>query len=147
MRALIQRVAKGSVSIDGNTVGEIAQGLVLMLGIKKDDTIEDVKFVANKCVNLRIFNDTQGNLNKSLLEIGGEMLIISQFTLYGDSRKGRRPGFSDAAPPEIAEPLYEKFIEEIKLNSVRVATGKFGAMMQVFIQNDGPVTLIVESKN
>ncbi len=147
MRAILQRVTKGAVSIDEQIVSEIGRGLVLLLGIKKDDSLEDVKFVANKCINLRIFDDENGNLNKSLLDIAGEMLIISQFTLYGETRKGRRPGFSDAAPPAIAEPFYEAFIEQVKSSGIQVATGKFGAMMQVFIQNDGPVTLIVESKN
>lgn len=128
-------------------VGQIERGLVLLLGIKKDDSLEDVNFIANKCINLRIFDDENGNLNKSLLDVGGEMLIISQFTLYGDTRKGRRPGFSDAAPPEMAKPLYHAFIKQVKASGVRVATGEFGAMMQVQILNDGPVTMIVESKN
>ncbi|MCA9733017.1 MAG: D-tyrosyl-tRNA(Tyr) deacylase [Deferribacteres bacterium] len=146
MRALIQRVSQGSVTIEGKVVGKIGTGIVLLLGIKNGDNLEDIKYIANKCVNLRIFNDESGNLNKSLLEIGGEMLIISQFTLYGDARKGRRPGFSDAAPPEIAEPLYNDFVSEVRRSNVRVATGEFGAMMQILIKNEGPVTLMIESR-
>lgn len=146
MRALIQRVSQGSVTIEGKVVGKIGTGIVLLLGIKNGDNLEDIKYIANKCVNLRIFNDENGNLNKSLLEIGGEMLIISQFTLYGDARKGRRPGFSDAAPPEIAEPLYNDFVSEVRRSNVRVATGEFGAMMQILIKNEGPVTLMIESR-
>ncbi|KAA3663408.1 MAG: D-tyrosyl-tRNA(Tyr) deacylase [Calditrichaeota bacterium] len=146
MRALLQRVSQSVVKVDGEVVGKIAKGVVLLLGIRNGDGLDEVKFVANKSINLRIFNDEQGNLNKSLLEIEGEMLIISQFTLYGDTRKGRRPGFSDAAPPAVAEPLYEAFIEEVQKNGVKVETGRFGAMMEVVIQNEGPVTLLVESK-
>ena len=146
MRALIQRVSSGSVKISDKIVGKIGQGMVILLGITHDDTEEDVKFLADKCVNLRIFCDEDGKMNRSLLDIGGEALIISQFTLYGDARKGRRPGFSEAARPDHAIPLYEKFIEKVENHKIKVATGEFGAKMLVDIKNDGPVTLILESK-
>ncbi len=146
MRALLQRVTYGSVSIDGEVVGEIGPGVVILLGIRQGDTENDVEYLAQKCVNLRMFADENGNLNRSLLETGGEALIISQFTLYGDTRKGRRPSFTQAARPEESEPLYDKFVEAVRRHGVRVATGRFGAMMLVKIHNDGPVTLLVESK-
>jgi len=146
VRALLQRVTYGSVSIDGEVVGEIGPGVVILLGIRQGDTEEDVAYLAQKCVNLRIFADENGNLNRSLLETGGEALIISQFTLYGDTRKGRRPSFTEAARPEVSEPLYDQFVEAVRRYGVRVATGRFGAMMLVKIHNDGPVTLLVESK-
>ncbi len=147
MRALLQRVRYGAVRIDGELVGEIGSGLVILLGVKQDDTEADAAYLARKCVHLRIFADEQGNLNRSLLDVGGEALIVSQFTLYGDTRKGRRPSFIEAARPERSEPLYEKFVQEVRNYGVRVATGKFGAMMLVEIHNDGPVTLMVESKS
>ena len=147
MRALVQRVTFGSVRIDDEVVGQIGPGLVILLGVKNGDSDSDAEYLAAKCVNLRIFADEAGNMNRSLLETGGEALVISQFTLYGDTRKGRRPSFIDAARPEISEPLYEKFVEAIRKFDVRVATGRFGAMMLVEIHNDGPVTLMLESKN
>lgn len=146
MRALIQRVSSASVKVSDKTVGKIGQGLVILLGITHDDTEADVKFLADKCVNLRIFCDEDDKMNRSLLDIGGEALIISQFTLYGDARKGRRPGFSEAARPDHAIPLYEKFVEKVKNHKIKVATGEFGAKMLVDIKNDGPVTLMLESK-
>ena len=146
MRALIQRVSSGSVKIAGNIVGEIGQGLVILLGITHDDTEEDVRYLADKCMNLRIFCDEADKMNRSLLDIAGEALIISQFTLYGDARKGRRPGFSEAARPEHAIPLYEKFVQKVKDSKIKVATGEFGASMLVDIKNNGPVTLMLESK-
>ncbi len=149
MRALIQRVSEGGVYINSeNYSREIARGLVILLGIKTGDTPVDVDFVADKCVRLRIFEDDKGKMNLSLKDINGEVLVISQFTLYGDARKGNRPGFSDAARPEEAIPLYEKFINRIKenLGQEKVKTGIFGAMMSVKIINDGPVTIMVESK-
>lgn len=146
MRALVQRVSRGSVKVDDKVVGEIGHGLVILLGISHDDGTAEVNFVADKCVNLRIFEDEAGKMNRSLLEVGGEALIISQFTLYGDCRKGRRPGFNDAALPEHAIPLYEEFIERVDESGVKTATGIFGASMQVEIINEGPVTLLVESK-
>jgi len=147
VRALVQRVTFGSVRIDDEVVGQIGPGLVILLGVKNGDSDSDAEYLAAKCVNLRIFADEAGDMNRSLLETGGEALVISQFTLYGDTRKGRRPSFIDAARPEISEPLYEKFVEAIRKFDVRVATGRFGAMMLVEIHNDGPVTLMLESKN
>lgn len=146
MRAVIQRVTRASVSIDGEIVGAIDAGLVILLGVKHGDTEADAKFLAEKCANLRIFADEEGKFNRSALDVSSEFLAISQFTLYGDARKGRRPSFIEAAPPEISEPLYLKFVEYLKETGLKVATGKFGAMMLVEILNDGPVTLILESK-
>jgi D-tyrosyl-tRNA(Tyr) deacylase len=127
-------------------VGEIGSGLVILLGVKNGDTEEDAKFLADKCVNLRIFADDAGKFNLSALDVGGELLAISQFTLYGDARKGRRPSFVEAAPPEISEPLYEKFVYYLQQSQLKTATGIFGAMMVVEIHNDGPVTILLESK-
>lgn len=150
MRALIQRVSEGGVFIEEDKYNaEIGKGMVLLLGIKVGDTDEDLNFVADKCCNLRIFEDENGKMNLSVRDVQGEVLIISQFTLYGETAKGNRPGFTEAARPEEAIPLYEKFIERIKENigAEKVKTGRFGAMMMVKIINDGPVTLTVESKN
>ncbi len=146
MRAVVQRVKKGTVSIGGKVVGTINKGLVILLGVKSGDTEADAKFLADKCVNLRIFADEAGKFNLSALDVGGEVLAISQFTLYADTRKGRRPSFVNAAPQEISEPLYEKFIAYLQESGLKVASGKFGAMMLVEIHNDGPVTIILESK-
>lgn len=149
MRALVQRVSEGSVYIQKeNYNAEIKKGMVILLGIKQDDNENDVNFVADKCSNLRIFEDDNQKMNLSLKDIDGEVLIVSQFTLYGDAQKGNRPGFTDAARPEIAIPLYEKFIERLKFNlgNDKIKSGIFGAMMQVKIINDGPVTILVESK-
>lgn len=146
MRAVIQRVRRASVTIDGEVQGEIGRGMVVLLGIHGNDTLTDLQWLAEKVVNLRIFDDAQGKMNLSLTDIDGAMLIISQFTLYGDCRKGRRPGFSSAAPPEIAEPLYRRFIEEIKNKQVKVATGIFQAAMDVELVNEGPVTLLLDSE-
>lgn len=147
MRALLQRVQKGSVKVDGQIVGAIDQGLVILLGIAKHDTAADAVYLADKCVNLRIFEDQNSHFNHSLLEAGGSVLVISQFTLYGDTRKGRRPGFDEAARPEAAEPLYRVFIDQLKQHAITVAEGVFGAMMLVEIYNDGPVTFMLESKS
>jgi D-tyrosyl-tRNA(Tyr) deacylase len=146
MRAVIQRVSRASVKIDGAIHGKISQGMLVLLGIRGSDDVSDLQWLAEKVVNLRIFEDRQGKMNKSLADIDGEMLIISQFTLYGDCRKGRRPGFSSAAAPEIAEPLYRRFIEEVKNRQVKVATGIFQASMEVELVNDGPVTLLLDSE-
>jgi len=149
LRAVIQRVSEGSVNIPVENYEEkIGKGLVVLLGIKIGDTEKDVEFLADKCCNLRIFQDEKDKMNLSIKDIDGEMLIISQFTLYGDAQKGNRPGFTDAAKPEEAIPLYEKFITRIKGNigESKVKTGIFGAMMMVKIFNDGPVTIIIESK-
>lgn len=149
MRALVQRVSEGGVYISANNYSaDIKRGLVILLGIKTGDTIEDSVYMADKCTNLRVFEDSDQKMNISLKDISGEVLIISQFTLYGDTSKGNRPGFTDAAKPDEAIPLYEKFIKRMKenLGERKVKTGIFGAMMQVKIVNDGPVTLLVESK-
>lgn len=146
MRAIVQRVLRAAVVIDSETVGSIGAGLVVLLGVTHDDTTERAKWLAEKIAGLRIFNDANGKMNRDLIEVGGAMLIVSQFTLYGDCRKGKRPSFIDAAPPPIAIPLYEAFINGVKALGVPVATGRFGADMKVELLNDGPVTLIVESK-
>lgn len=146
MRAVIQRVSRASVRIDKKITGQIGFGLVVLVGIHTDDTTRDLQWLADKIINLRIFSDDQGKMNTSIADIGGEMLIISQFTLYGDCRKGRRPGYSNGAPPEIAEPLYLKFVEEVKNYRISVATGTFRAAMEVELVNDGPVTLLLDSE-
>lgn len=149
MRALVQRVIEGKVEIaEKNYSASIGKGMVILLGVKEGDTEEDLNFVADKCANLRIFEDSNGKMNFSLKDINGEALVISQFTLYGDARKGNRPSFTDAAPPEPAEDLYNKFVERMKLNlgKEKVKCGIFAAMMLVKIFNDGPVTILVESK-
>ena len=144
MRALVQRVKKGSVTIDGKLNGAINQGLVILLGVTHTDTEKDADFVADKCVDLRIFEDENGKMNKSLEDVKGSILLISQFTLYATTRKGRRPSFDAAARPEHAEPLYEYFIQRLRSRGITVETGIFGAEMQVEIHNDGPVTMMVE---
>ena len=147
MKALVQRVTEGSVSVDGQVIGAIGKGLVILFGAGRGDTEKDVVYLAEKCANLRIFEDEDGKMNRSLLDIGGEALVISQFTLYGDCRKGRRPGFSDAADPAEAERFYEQFLALIAQAGVKnVQHGKFGADMQVKIFNDGPVTFMLESR-
>jgi D-tyrosyl-tRNA(Tyr) deacylase len=146
MRAVVQRVSEARVVIDKETVGQIGRGLLVLLGVTQKDTAEQAEWLAEKIVGLRIFADADDKMNLGVTDIGAEVLIVSQFTLYGDCSKGRRPSFIDAAPQEIAIPLYEKFIEAVKGQGVRVATGKFGAMMKVELVNDGPVTLIVDSK-
>ena len=147
MKALVQRVSEGSVTIDGEVVGNIGRGVVILFGAGRGDTEKDVVYLAEKCANLRIFRDENDKMNLSLLDIGGEALIISQFTLYGDCRKGRRPGFSDAADPAAAEKFYEKFVELMRNQKIaKVQTGRFGADMEVKILNDGPVTFLLESK-
>ena len=145
MRALVQRVKKGAVTVDGKIVGEIGPGLVILLGIAKTDGVEAARVLAEKCVQLRVFEDEQGHFNRSLLEVKGEALVVSQFTLYADTRRGRRPGFETAARPETAEPLYRHFIEEMKKYPIKVAEGIFGAMMLVEIHNDGPATFMLET--
>ena len=145
MRIVVQRVKSGSVSVAGETVGQIERGLVLLVGIHRDDDENAVFFCAEKCVHLRIFSDEAGKMNQSLIDVDGAALIISQFTLYGDCRKGRRPSFDAAAHPVVANAFYTRFIERISEMGVCVECGVFGADMQVEIQNDGPVTLVVES--
>lgn len=149
MRALVQRVSEGGVVIPAeNYQAEIGKGMVILLGVKHDDTEEELNFVADKCCNLRIFGDENDKMNLSIKDVDGEVLLISQFTLYGDARKGNRPSFTDSAPPELAEYLYNKFIDRIasNLGQEKVKSGIFGAMMNVKIINDGPVTILVESK-
>ena len=145
MRAVVQRVSSASVEVDGEIVGSIGKGLVVLLGVRNGDTEGDARFVAEKCANLRIFGDQQGKFNLSALDVGAETLVVSQFTLYGDCRRGRRPSFTDAAHPEISEPLYSRFVDYLRATGLKVAEGVFGARMLVKINNDGPVTLIVES--
>lgn len=145
MKAVLQRVSRAAVHIDGSLHSQIGNGLLLLLGIHRDDGEDEVRRLVEKIINLRIFEDKSAKMNLSLQDIGGEMLIVSQFTLYGDCRKGRRPGFSAAAPPAAAEMLYEKFIAEVKRAQIATATGVFGAHMQVELINDGPVTLILDT--
>lgn len=145
MRSVIQRVKRASVTVNSKVVGEIEQGLLVLLGIQPNDTKKEIDWMADKIINLRIFEDNEGKMNRSLLDINKQMLIVSQFTLYGDCRKGRRPGYSSAAPPEIAEPLYEQFIQRVNEKNIQTASGLFGAMMDVELINDGPVTLLLDS--
>lgn len=146
MRAVVQRVKSSSIKVDGKDIGTIGKGLNVLLGISKDDTEDDVVYLKDKVLNLRIFEDEEGKMNKSLLEVGGELLVVSQFTLYGDCRKGRRPNFMGALSGDEAEKLYNKFVDECKNILGSVKTGIFGADMDVFIENDGPVTLLIDSK-
>ncbi|WP_438444277.1 D-aminoacyl-tRNA deacylase [Gorillibacterium sp. sgz5001074] len=145
MRIVVQRCKEASVTVDGQVVGAIGPGLMLLVGLTHEDTEQDVKFAAEKVAGLRIFEDGQGKMNLSVLETGGAVLSVSQFTLYGDCRKGRRPNFMAAARPEQAEPLYDRFNDHLREQGLRVETGVFGAMMDVALVNDGPVTLIVET--
>ena len=144
MRAVVQRVSAASVVVDGETVGDIGAGLMILLGVTHSDGEEQARWLARKIVGLRIFEDDAGKMNRSLLDVDGSALVVSQFTLYGDCRKGRRPSFTKAAHPEIAEPLCEQFITFLREAGVPVESGVFGAHMMVEIHNDGPVTLIVE---
>jgi D-aminoacyl-tRNA deacylase len=146
MIAVVQRVKESSVAVDGRVVGRIGPGLNVLLGVAAGDREADAAYLASKVTNLRIFEDEQGKMNLSLADTDGQMLIVSQFTLLGDCRKGRRPAFTGAAPPELAEPLYLRFIDGVRALGVDVQTGRFGAMMQVTIVNDGPVTLLVHSR-
>ena len=145
MRAVVQRVSGGQVEIGGMVVGKIGQGLVVLLGVGQGDSQGDIDYLAEKIVNLRIFEDAGGKMNLSLLDTVGSLLVVSQFTLYGDCRKGRRPGFDAAARPEAAKALYESFVEKCREYGVKVETGVFQAEMQVSLTNDGPVTLLLDS--
>ncbi len=149
MRVIIQRVNTSQVSVDGEIIGQIRRGLNLLVGIAETDTEIELNWMARKCLELRLFPNPEtntGKWEKSVQEIGGELLVISQFTLYGDCRKGRRPSFDRSAPPEKAQNLYQRFVEQLRLSGLKVETGKFGAMMQVLIDNDGPVTLTLEKE-
>jgi len=145
MRAVVQRVRSGSVVVDGETIARIGRGIVVLLGVGLNDTDREALWLAEKTANLRIFEDSDGKMNLSVLDVGGEALVVSQFTLYGDARKGRRPSFSEAAPPEKADELYQRYVEFLEKCGVRVQTGKFRAKMIVNIENDGPVTLILDT--
>ncbi|KGR88213.1 D-Tyr-tRNAtyr deacylase [Rhizophagus irregularis] len=146
MRVVIQRSKQASVTVNGEVTGAIENGYVLLVGLTHSDTIEDVKYVAKKVSEIRLWEDEEGKMNHSILEHGGDILSVSQFTLYAETRKGRRPSFIDAARPESALPLWEAFNEELRALGLKVETGIFGAMMDVSLINDGPVTIIVESK-
>lgn len=147
MRVIIQRSKQASVKVDESVIGSIDKGLVVLVGVTHEDTLEDVEYVVNKCINLRIFEDEAGKMNLSLKDLGGKILSISQFTLYADTRKGRRPSFINAAKPEEAKKLYEAFNDQIREEGIQVETGEFGADMDVSLINDGPVTIIIDSKN
>lgn len=146
MRAVIQRVKEASVEVENEIIGKINKGLVVLLGVGKEDDEADVQYLIEKIINLRIFEDEKGKMNKSVKDVNGALLVISQFTLLGDVRKGRRPSFTHAAPPETAEKLYEIFIKRCREKNIEVQTGKFQADMLVRIANDGPVTILVDSK-
>jgi D-aminoacyl-tRNA deacylase len=145
MRIVLQRVSQAKVAVNGKIIGKIDKGILILLGISKTDTEKEVKFMVEKVLNLRIFDDEQGKMNLSLLDISGELLVVSQFTLYGDARKGRRPSYIDAASPENANKLYELFVSEARKQVKRVETGQFQAMMNVESINDGPVTILLDS--
>lgn len=145
MKALLQRVTEGKVSVAGEEVGRIGKGLVVFVGVADGDGEKDIEYLVQKLANLRIFGDDAGRFNLSALDIGGELLLVSQFTLMADTRRGRRPGFSDAAPPEKAEELFEKFVRQARATGLKVETGRFQQYMQVEIHNDGPVTILLDS--
>lgn len=146
MRAVIQRVSQASVVVDRQTVGAIGQGLMILLGVAQDDTSADAAYLAEKSAGLRIFEDDEGKMNRSVEDISGSILVVSQFTLLGDCRKGRRPGFTAAAPPQLADRLYQEFVDALRSRGVIVATGIFRAEMQVALVNDGPVTMMLDSR-
>ncbi len=146
MRAVLQRVTRASVRVGGETVGEIGPGLLVLLGVARDDAGEDARYLLEKVLSLRVFDDAEGRMNLSVVERGGALLVVSQFTLYGDARKGRRPSWFDAAPPELARPLYEFFVTQARARGARVETGSFQAMMEVELVNDGPVTILLDSR-
>lgn len=146
MRAVLQRVSRASVRVDGREIASIGRGLLVLLGVAEGDGAADVEYAARKTVEMRIFEDREGKMNLSLLDLGGEALVVSQFTLLADTRKGRRPAFTGAAPPQAAEALYLEFAARVAASGARVATGRFGAMMEVELVNDGPVTIIIDSR-
>jgi len=146
MRAVLQRVTRASVRVGGETVGEIGPGLVVLLGVARDDAEQDARYLVEKVLNLRVFDEEGGRMDLSVSDAGGALLVVSQFTLYGDVRRGRRPSWVEAAPPELAEPLYEFFVTEARRAGVRVETGSFRRMMEVELVNDGPVTILLDSR-
>src|SRR5256714_14478553 len=146
MRAVLQRVARACVRVEGETVGEIGPGLVVLLGVTRDDTEEDARYLLEKTTALRVFDDEEGRMNRSVVDAGGGLLGVSQFTLYGDVRRGRRPSWIEAAPPDLAEPLYAFFVEEARRRVARVATGRFRGMMEGELVGDGPVTILLDSR-
>ena len=148
MRVLLQRVKNASVAVDGTTIAQIGQGILLLVGITHTDTQAEIDFLADKAANLRVFDDENGVMNRSVMDIQGEILVVSQFTLYGDTRKGRRPSYIAAAPGDISQPLFNIFVEKIRqISSLKVETGRFGADMKVSLLNDGPCTLILEKEH
>jgi len=147
VKALLQRVTGASVSVEGEVVGSIGRGLVVLVGVAGGDSDKDIQYLARKIVNLRIFADKEEKFNLSALDIGAELLLVSQFTLLADTRKGRRPGFTDAAPPPQAEALFQQFVDAVKASGLKVATGRFQQYMQLEIHNDGPVTIMLDSKD
>jgi len=144
MRVILQRVSQGSVKVDGETIAKIDRGLVILVGVGPEDGAEQIDYLVNKIANLRIFEDEEGKINRSILDVGGSAIVVSQFTLYADTRKGRRPSFTKAAPPEIADPLIDKFAASLQAAGVATQKGEFGAHMLVEIHNDGPVTIVME---
>ena len=146
MKALIQRVNRASVSVEGKIVGKIGPGLVVFIGVANSDSTEDIQYLTRKIVELRIFDDAEGKFNLSALDVKGELLLVSQFTLLATTRKGRRPGFTDAAAPEIAETLFNQFVEQVRARGLKVETGRFQTHMLVEINNDGPVTIFIDSR-
>lgn len=144
MRVVLQRVSQGSVKVEGETIAKIDRGLVILVGVAPEDGDEQIDYLVNKIANLRIFEDEKGKINRSILDVGGSAIVVSQFTLYADTRKGRRPSFTKAAPPEIADPLIDKFAESLEAAGVATQKGEFGAHMLVEIHNDGPVTIVME---
>ena len=145
MKAVIQRVSSASVSINGEQISYINQGLLILLGVEKEDDTSDLDYLVKKTVGLRIFKDNNNNMNFSILDVGGEALVVSQFTLCADTKRGRRPSFIHAAPPSVADSIYQKYCEKLRANNILVKTGKFGAMMEVKLINDGPVTILLNS--
>jgi D-aminoacyl-tRNA deacylase len=146
MRAVVQRVTRASISVEGETVGQIGKGLVVLLGVARDDTEKDAEYLVGKIGSLRVFDDSEGRMNLSLKDAGGALLVVSQFTLFGDVRRGLRPSWIEAATPEVAEPLYEFFVRRAKNYIDDVATGRFRSMMQIELVNDGPVTILLDSR-
>lgn len=146
MRSVVQRVKRASVTVNGERVGEISVGLLVLLGVRSEDGEKDINWMVDKLVGLRVFEDEEGKMNRSVLEVGGEILVVSQFTLYGDCRSGKRPSFTAAAPPELAKVLYERSVDALRNHGIRVETGVFQAQMDVELINDGPVTLMLDSE-